>query len=48
MLAMLDLVKKPRVKMKVCAVGEAVGKTSLIHRFVADVFPPFPLLGGIS
>ncbi len=30
---------KARVKMKICAVGEeAVGKTSLIRRFVADVF----------
>ena len=37
---MLDLVNKSRVKMKICAVGEeAVGKTSLTHRFVADVFP---------
>ncbi len=39
-MVMLDLVNRPRVKMKVCAVGEeAVGKTSLIHRFLADVFP---------
>ncbi len=30
---------KARVKMKICAVGEeVVGKTSLIRRFVADVF----------
>lgn len=36
---MLETVEKPRVKMKVCAVGEeAVGKTSLIRRFVADAF----------
>lgn len=36
---MLQVVEDPRVKMKVCAVGEeAVGKTSLIRRFVADVF----------
>lgn len=36
---MLETVGTPRTKMKVCAVGEeAVGKTSLIRRFVADVF----------
>ena len=36
---MPDLGNKPRVKMKVCAVGEeAVGKTSLIRRFVVDGF----------
>ncbi len=30
---------KPRMKMKICAVGEeAVGKTSLIHRYVADSY----------
>ncbi len=30
---------KPRMKMKICAVGEeAVGKTSLIHRYVADKY----------
>ena len=36
---MPEAVPKPRVKMKTCAVGEeTVGKTSLIHRLVADVF----------
>ena len=35
---MPEAVPKPRVKMKICAVGEeTVGKTSLI-RFVADLF----------
>ncbi len=37
--AMPDFGNKPRVKMRICAVGEeAVGKTSLIRRFVGDVF----------
>jgi small GTP-binding protein len=36
---MLEAVPKPRMKMKICAVGEeAVGKTSLIHRYVADKY----------
>ncbi len=36
---MPDLGTKPRVKMKICAVGDqAVGKTSLVHRFVVDDF----------
>jgi small GTP-binding protein len=36
---MLEAVPKPRMKMKICAVGEeAVGKTSLIHRYVADQY----------
>ncbi len=36
---MLEALPKARMKMKICAVGEeAVGKTSLIHRYVADVF----------
>ena len=36
---MPDLGNEPRVKMKICAVGDqAVGKTSLVHRFVADDF----------
>ncbi|MEE9237620.1 MAG: Rab family GTPase [Thermoplasmata archaeon] len=36
---MPDLGNGPRVKLKVCAVGEeAVGKTSLIGRFMGDVF----------
>lgn len=36
---MPDLGNRPRVKMRICAVGEvAVGKTSLIRRFVGDVF----------
>ncbi len=36
---MLQAVKKPRIKVKVCTIGEeAVGKTSLIRRFVADKF----------
>jgi small GTP-binding protein len=36
---MLEALPKARMKMKICAIGEeAVGKTSLIHRYVADVF----------
>ncbi|MEE9592045.1 MAG: Rab family GTPase [Thermoplasmata archaeon] len=36
---MLEAVPKPRMKMKICAVGEeAVGKTSLIHRYIADKY----------
>ncbi|MFQ5837703.1 MAG: Rab family GTPase [Thermoplasmata archaeon] len=36
---MLQTLKKPRIKMKICTVGEeAVGKTSLVRRFVADKF----------
>ncbi|MFQ5986593.1 MAG: Rab family GTPase [Thermoplasmata archaeon] len=36
---MLEAIPKPRMKMKICAVGEeAVGKTSLIHRYVADTY----------
>ncbi len=36
---MAEASSKARVKMKICAVGEeSVGKTSLIRRFVADVF----------
>ena len=36
---MLEAPQKARMKMKICAVGEeAVGKTSLIDRYMADVF----------
>ncbi len=36
---MLQSVEKPRVKVKICTVGEeAVGKTSVVRRFVADEF----------
>ncbi len=36
---MLQTVRKARLKLKVCTVGEeAVGKTSLVRRFVADKF----------
>ena len=36
---MLEAPPKARMKMKICAVGEeAVGKTSLIHRYVEEVF----------
>ncbi|MFQ6012939.1 MAG: Rab family GTPase [Thermoplasmata archaeon] len=36
---MLEALPKPRMKMKICAVGEeAVGKTSLIRRYVAEKF----------
>lgn len=36
---MLQTLSKPRIKMKICTVGEeAVGKTSLIRRFVANRF----------
>ena len=36
---MPEAVSKLRMKMKICAIGEeAAGKTSLIRRYVADVF----------
>ncbi len=36
---MLEAPQKARIKMKICAVGEeAVGKTSLIDRYMANVF----------
>jgi small GTP-binding protein len=36
---MLQAMAKPRIKMKICTVGEeAVGKTSLVRRFVVNKF----------